>query len=297
MTATNNDTFVREFRPTIDEFKNFSHYIDKIESEGAIQYGIVKVVPPKEWQASQNGDYSKLCDVKIENPLKQKFTKKKEGVYELKPSHKNKVFTVKEFEKLANSTSNAPPGNLSQEDIEKKYWATIDKKERIYGADVSFSLMDSQLWNMNNLGTLLDDLRDYREKDAYRIEGVNTPFLYFGTWGSTFAWHTEDMDLYSISYLHFGEPKSWYSIPSEYSRKFEEFVRKLFAPQCNAFLRHKTIVISPSMLVENSIPYFKVKLKDFLELILNNFIRCSFLDDSKSWRIRYYISEMLPCRL
>lgn len=74
--------------------------------------------------------------------------------------------------------------------------------------DVSGSFYDQnqKIWNVNNLGTILCDLEtEYGTK----IEGVNTAYLYFGMWKATFAWHTEDMDLYSINYLHFGAPKQW----------------------------------------------------------------------------------------
>ena len=39
------------------------------------------------------------------------------------------------------------------------------------------------------------------------IPGVNSPYLYFGAWKSMFAWHTEDLDLNAVNYLHTGEPK------------------------------------------------------------------------------------------
>lgn len=68
------------------------------------------------------------------------------------------------------------------------------------------SVQDIQEWNIGHLNTLLDMVE---QECGIVIEGVNTPYLYFGMWKTTFAWHTEDMDLYSINYLHFGQSKSW----------------------------------------------------------------------------------------
>ena len=71
---------------------------------------------------------------------------------------------------------------------------------------LAVSVQDIQEWNIGHLNTLLDMVE---QECGIVIEGVNTPYMYFGMWKTTFAWHTEDMDLYSINYLHFGQSKSW----------------------------------------------------------------------------------------
>ncbi|KAK9753201.1 jmjN domain [Popillia japonica] len=219
MADTNNQRFpkIMVFRPTWEEFKDFSRYIDHMESKGAHKAGLAKVIPPPEWSSNQHAE-------------------------------------------LANSERYCTPRHFDYEDLERKYWKNITYVAPIYGADVSGSLTNPEVneWNINRLGTILDYVN---EDYGISIEGVNTAYLYFGMWKTTFAWHTEDMDLYSINYLHFGAPKTWYSIPPEHGRRLERLANGFFPGSyktCQAFLRHKMTLISPQILKQYSIPYNKI---------------------------------------
>ncbi|KAI9816336.1 MAG: hypothetical protein M1832_005093 [Thelocarpon impressellum] len=132
------------------------------------------------------------------------------------------------------------------EELERSYWKSITYNSPMYGADMPGSLFDDSTkdWNVAKLENLLDVL-------GQKIPGVNTAYLYLGMWKSTFAWHLEDVDLYSINYIHFGAPKQWYSISQEDARRFEAAMRDVWpipAKACSQFLRHKTFLISPSLL-------------------------------------------------
>lgn len=102
------------------------------------------------------------------------------------------------------------------EDLEKRYWKGILSTTPMYGADMPGSLFDDSTtsWNVDKLENLLN-LMDRK------VPGVNTTYLYLGMWAASFAWHVEDMNLYSINYIHFGAPKQWYSISQEDAARFE----------------------------------------------------------------------------
>uniref|UniRef100_A0A182NZJ9 [histone H3]-trimethyl-L-lysine(9) demethylase n=1 Tax=Anopheles epiroticus TaxID=199890 RepID=A0A182NZJ9_9DIPT len=249
---------IQVFRPTWEEFKDFPKYIEYIESQGAHKAGLAKIIPPPEWKPRKGGyDLDKL-DITIPAPICQVVTGK-QGLYQQINIQKN-ALTVKQFAELANTERYATPKHFDFEDLERKYWKNITYVAPIYGADVCGSITDKDcnIWNINHLGTILDFVN---EDYGISIDGVNTAYLYFGMWKTTFAWHTEDMDLYSINYLHFGAPKTWYAVPPEYGRKLEKIAKNSFPAShnaCPAFLRHKMTLISPQILKQHNIPFDKI---------------------------------------
>ncbi|XP_029285098.1 lysine-specific demethylase 4A isoform X1 [Cottoperca gobio] len=247
---------IMTFTPSKEEFKDFSRYIAYMESQGAHKAGMAKVIPPKGWKPRRT--YDDIDDLVIPAPIQQVVTGQS-GLF-TQYNIQKKPMNVHEFRKTSNMDKFCNPRYVDFDELERKFWKNLTFNPPLYGADVSGTLYDPDVteWNIGCLNTILDTVEN---ESGIKIKGVNTPYLYFGMWKSAFAWHTEDMDLYSINYLHFGEPKSWYVVPPEHGKRLERLAKGFFpgnAQSCEAFLRHKMTLISPSILKKYGIPFEKV---------------------------------------
>ena len=95
------------------------------------------------------------------------------------------------------------------------------------------------------------------------IPGVTDPMLYVGMLFSTFAWHVEDHNLYSINYHHQGAAKTWYGVAAAFAKAFEKMAREkvFFSPgqppisdeALYALLIGKAAMFSPGLLMEGGV--------------------------------------------
>ncbi|KAJ9168425.1 hypothetical protein P3X46_019950 [Hevea brasiliensis] len=210
-------------------------------------------------------------------------------------------FTLEEFQKYADhfkkcyfqmtdSVEDVKPGGIehqklepSVEEIEGEYWRIIeqptDEVEVYYGADLEtgrfgsgFPKASSMIiegdsesdqyvnsgWNLNNFPRLQGSVLCFEASD---ISGVLVPWLYVGMCFSSFCWHVEDHHLYSLNYLHWGDPKIWYGVPGSHASNLEDAMRKhlpdLFEEQPD--LLHELVTqLSPSVLKAEGVPVYQV---------------------------------------
>ncbi|XP_011004886.1 PREDICTED: lysine-specific demethylase JMJ18-like [Populus euphratica] len=209
--------------------------------------------------------------------------------------HSGSDFTLEEFEKEAayfkecyfGTKGLMDDGNETQkwepsvEDIEGEYWRIVEKPtdevKVLYGADLETATFGSGFpkasalmtegdtdqyvvsgWNLNNLPRLPGSVLCFEGCD---ISGVLVPWLYVGMCFSSFCWHVEDHHLYSLNYLHWGDPKIWYGVPESHATNLEDAMRKhlpdLFEEQPD--LLHGLVTqLSPSVLKAEGVPVYRV---------------------------------------
>lgn len=159
-------------------------------------------------------------------------------------------YTLQQFGQMADQFKQEyfrkPVHLVPTEMVEREFWrivSSIDEDVTVeYGADLhtmdhgsgfptksSLYLLPGDQeyaessWNLNNLPLLEDSILGHINAD---ISGMNAPWMYVGMCFAAFCWHNEDHWSYSINYLHWGEPKTWYGVPGSCAEQFEETMKQ-----------------------------------------------------------------------
>uniref|UniRef100_A0A672SZ52 [histone H3]-trimethyl-L-lysine(4) demethylase n=1 Tax=Sinocyclocheilus grahami TaxID=75366 RepID=A0A672SZ52_SINGR len=194
-------------------------------------------------------------------------------------------YTLRTFGDMADSFKsdyfNMPVHMVPTELVEKEFWrlvSTIEEDVTVeYGADIASKDFGSGFpvkngtfkvspveedylsngWNLNNMPVLDASVLTHVTAD---ICGMKLPWLYVGMCFSSFCWHIEDHWSYSINYLHWGEPKTWYGAPG-YAAEQLENVMKSLAPELfesQPDLLHQLVTImNPNVLMEHGVPIYR----------------------------------------
>uniref|UniRef100_A0A2A4JRQ2 [histone H3]-trimethyl-L-lysine(4) demethylase n=1 Tax=Heliothis virescens TaxID=7102 RepID=A0A2A4JRQ2_HELVI len=197
----------------------------------------------------------------------------------------SREYTLQQFGEMADQFKsdyfNMPVHMVPTSTVEKEFWrvvSSIDEDVTVeYGADLHSmdhgsgfpTKSHAQLypgeqqyaessWNLNNLPVLEGSVLGHINAD---ISGMKIPWLYVGMCFATFCWHNEDHWSYSINYLHWGEPKTWYGVPSSKAEQFEAAM-KAEAPelfQLQPDLLHQLVTImNPNVLMKAGVPVYRM---------------------------------------
>ncbi|KAJ8260346.1 hypothetical protein GJAV_G00179900 [Gymnothorax javanicus] len=191
-------------------------------------------------------------------------------------------YTLQSFGEMADTFKadyfNMPVHMVPTELVEREFWRLVSSIEEDvtveYGADIHSKEFGSgfpvnngkrQLseeeeeyarsgWNLNVMPVLEQSVLCHINAD---ISGMKVPWLYVGMVFSAFCWHIEDHWSYSINYLHWGEPKTWYGVPSSAAEQLEEVMKKL-TPELFEYqpdLLHQLVTImNPNILMAHGVP-------------------------------------------
>lgn len=155
---------------------------------------------------------------------------------------------------------------LSIENIERVFWATCAQDVKgqatvLYASDLDSTEysggvfpdrygLRNDSWDLRDLALNKDSLLRHLA-GSEKIKGVARPWLYLGSHLSAFCWHAEDQYLCSISYLHEGSAKVWYTVPGHQRALLEQAIGWLLPDLASAnrdLEHHLTTMVDPVVL-------------------------------------------------
>ncbi|XP_057616841.1 lysine-specific demethylase 5D isoform X1 [Chionomys nivalis] len=191
-------------------------------------------------------------------------------------------YTLQSFGEMADSFKadyfNMPVHMVPTEVVEKEFWRLVSSIEEDvtveYGADIHSKEFGSGFpvnngkwnlspeeeeyatsgWNLNVMPVLDQSVLCHINAD---ISGMKVPWLYVGMVFSAFCWHIEDHWSYSINYLHWGEPKTWYGVPSLAAEHLEEVMKRLTPELFDSqpdLLHQLVTLMNPNTLMSHGVP-------------------------------------------
>ncbi|KAI4324609.1 hypothetical protein MLD38_030080 [Melastoma candidum] len=244
------------FCPDDEEFLDTLGYIARIRPDAEAS-GICQILPASSWKTPCLLTESSKWENSMFTPKVQRigFVDKDHASTKVRQVGSAPEHSLKSFKKYADEFKEnlfRKDGSMNRElkssvsGVESEFQSILKDPttniEVLFGDDIdskSFgsgfpTTSDSQTmsddsccvecsWNLNNTPQLPGSLLCFEDYGTSSILGTR---LRVGMCFSTSLWKSEDHRLYSIRYLHFGNPVIWYCVPGRCRSKFEAVARK-----------------------------------------------------------------------
>ncbi|KAI9252601.1 JmjC domain, hydroxylase-domain-containing protein [Sporodiniella umbellata] len=192
----------------------------------------------------------------------------------LKDASESTSYTLTEFEDKADRFKKKwfHTSKIAEGQCEREFWVLVKSSQnvevehglRLHGTEhgsgfpvtenLKFESFDP--WNLNIIPVSPHSLFTFVKSENHQLM---TPWLYVGMCFSALSWQMEEHSTYSVSYLHWGEPKTHYSIPRSSLENFELVVKK-FVPDLFYFqpdlMCQSIAMFSPEDLVKENVEVF-----------------------------------------
>ena len=183
------------------------------------QNGALKIKAPPNWRKEVESVAQKKLKKRRTEVRNESLEKISDGCYERRFEELTKNVKLADYKRDALELNRE---FASQEEMDRSFYEKdcLTKVQYSYNNEGTLFNPSFKKCNVSHLNTALDVLKYALGKEGpngfekFNLRGITSSMLYFGTYGSSFPWHTEDGDLPSVNYLHQGAPKIWFVVPA-----------------------------------------------------------------------------------